>query len=96
MISIRSIHPNILESGNGSTTLVFLHYFGGSADTWRWVMDLLPDYRCIAFHLPGLGGTSIDQNPSVEYYTILYCKHIGHLYPLENPEWLADTLRKIL
>lgn len=47
---------NILEQGNGSPTLVFLHYFGGSAQEWRNVMNQLSDqYRCIAIDLRGHG-----------------------------------------
>lgn len=36
--------------------LVFLHYFGGSAQSWQWVAEELSnDYRCIAINLPGFG-----------------------------------------
>ncbi len=47
----------ILQWGNHGPILVFLHYFGGSAQSWRWVVEKLSDdYRCIAITLPGFGG----------------------------------------
>ncbi|MBO0939878.1 alpha/beta fold hydrolase [Fibrella sp. HMF5335] len=37
-------------------TLVFLHYYGGSAQSWTAVVDALaPDYGCLVFDLPGFG-----------------------------------------
>ena len=36
-------------------TLVFLHGFLGSANDWSALIELLPDYNCIAFDLPGHG-----------------------------------------
>lgn len=45
-----------LEEGSGLLTLVFLHYFGGSAREWLDVMgQLSDDYRCIAIDLRGHG-----------------------------------------
>ena len=47
---------NILEQGSGLLTVVFLHYFGGSAQEWQAVMNQLWDeYRCIAVDLRGHG-----------------------------------------
>ena len=49
-------HLNILEQGSGPFTLVFLHYFGGSAQEWQTVINQLSDaYRCIAVDLRGHG-----------------------------------------
>jgi pimeloyl-ACP methyl ester carboxylesterase len=57
-----------IESGKGDQTLVFLHYFGGAAQSWQWVAQQLPDYRCIALNLPGYGGTPALQQPSLQQY----------------------------
>lgn len=47
---------NVLEQGSGTLTLVFLHYFGGSALEWQPVMNYLSDtYRCLAIDLRGCG-----------------------------------------
>ena len=47
---------NVLEQGDGPLTLVFLHYFGGSALEWQDVMNQLSgEYRCIAIDLRGHG-----------------------------------------
>ena len=57
-----------IEWGRGEQTLVFLHYFGGAADSWRWVVERMPDYRCITLNLPGFGGTKAPRQPSLRYY----------------------------
>ena len=47
------------DSGQGEATLVFLHYWGGSARTWAPVIArLAPGVRCIAVNLRGWGGSS--------------------------------------
>lgn len=47
--------------------LVFLHYFGGAARSWQWVIEQLKDdYHCVALDLPGFGGTSPLDSPSIE------------------------------
>lgn len=54
--TINGIQLNILESGRGPLTLVFLHYFGGSALEWCVSMDSLSDrYHCVAVDLRGFG-----------------------------------------
>lgn len=59
------VQLNVLEQGNGSLTLVFLHYFGGSALEWQAVMNPLSSrYRCIAIDLRGCGGS---EAPSTGY-----------------------------
>ena len=51
-------------------TLVFLHYFSGSAESWRYVVDVLsPQYRCIAIDLPGFGGCRMINSPSIRSYS---------------------------
>ncbi len=50
-------------------TLVFLHYFGGAADTWQWVCyELSNEYRSIAINLPGFGGTAPLEEPSIKNF----------------------------
>ena len=49
--------------------LVFIHYFGGAARSWQWVVDRLSDqYRCVTLNLPGFGGTPPLDKPSVEAF----------------------------
>jgi sigma-B regulation protein RsbQ len=51
-------------------TLVFLHYFGGSAESWTWVIEKLQNnYHCIALNLPGFGGEPAFPEPSIANYT---------------------------
>ncbi len=47
---------HVAEHGHGGTTLVFLHYWGGSGRTWDEVVAALRDnHRCIVPDLPGWG-----------------------------------------
>ncbi|WP_018618589.1 alpha/beta fold hydrolase [Spirosoma luteum] len=63
---VNNTQLNVLESGNGPLTLVFLHYFGGSAMEWQFVIAQLADqYRCVAVDLRGHGDSS-----SPETYTV--------------------------
>ncbi|MBC3783652.1 alpha/beta fold hydrolase [Spirosoma utsteinense] len=56
--TVSRISLHTLEQGSGPLTLVFLHYFGGSAQEWLGVMSQLSDqYRCIAIDLRGHGGS---------------------------------------
>ncbi len=51
-----TVELHTLERGTGPLTLIFLHYFGGSAQEWRAVIEqLAADYRCIAVDLRGHG-----------------------------------------
>jgi pimeloyl-ACP methyl ester carboxylesterase len=53
---INGVKLNVLEQGSGPLTLVFLHYFGGSALEWQAVVgQLASDYRCVAVDLRGHG-----------------------------------------
>jgi pimeloyl-ACP methyl ester carboxylesterase len=57
-----------------STTLIFLHYFGGSKESWNWtIADLANDFNCVVLNLPGFGGLPFLGNPSLsgmaEYVT---------------------------
>lgn len=51
---------------NPKQTLVFLHYFGGSAQSWNWLIPLLSKkYNCVALNLPGFGGEQALDEPSI-------------------------------
>jgi len=47
----------VLETGEGSKTVVFLHGLGARADRWRRNLDAVADagYRCLAPDFPGHG-----------------------------------------
>ena len=48
-------------------TIVFLHYFGGSKESWNFVIPFLEkDYHCVALNLPGFGGSSLDKKPTLK------------------------------
>ncbi len=53
---VNGVRFHMLEQGSGPLTLVFLHYFGGSALEWQVVMNRLSvQYRCLAIDLRGCG-----------------------------------------
>ncbi|MUH35583.1 alpha/beta hydrolase [Zobellia amurskyensis] len=52
--------------GNGKKTIVFIHYFGGDAGSWKWLAKRLRKrYTCIMLNLPGFGGTRPLAEPSI-------------------------------
>jgi uncharacterized protein (TIGR02246 family) len=56
MISANGIALHAEESGTGDLALVFLHYWGGTARSWRAVIAALPaDLRAIALDARGWG-----------------------------------------
>jgi pimeloyl-ACP methyl ester carboxylesterase len=49
---------NVLDIGAGQPTLVFLHYWGGSARTWALVTSRLSAaFRCVAYDQRGWGAS---------------------------------------
>jgi len=59
-------------------TLIFLHYFGGSKESWNWTISNLDNgggrneimgnnYNCIAINLPGFGGNKLIDQPSIKF-----------------------------
>ncbi|MBW4651065.1 MAG: alpha/beta hydrolase [Kastovskya adunca ATA6-11-RM4] len=68
-----------IEWGRQDKVLVFLHYFGGAAMSWRWVAEQLPDYRCIAINLPGFGKAPAIASPSLRQYADAVCAELAAL-----------------
>lgn len=62
-------------------TIVFLHYFGGSKESWSFVIPFLEkDYHCVALNLPGFGGSLLDQKPTLKSmadYVICEIRSLG-------------------
>lgn len=55
-IVANGIGIHVEQQGRGAPALVFLHYWGGSARTWRHVVgELAPSYRTIAMDQRGWG-----------------------------------------
>jgi len=56
----------VIVKGFGEEVLVFLHYFGGAATSWQWVVDSLADrYKCVCINQPGFGGAPALDQPSI-------------------------------
>ena len=55
-----------IKWGNGKNMLIFLHYFGGNANGWKWVADEISvDFTCIAIHIPGFENSKLIGGPSI-------------------------------
>ncbi|WKN43277.1 alpha/beta fold hydrolase [Tunicatimonas pelagia] len=68
------------QQGDHGSVLVFLHYFGGAADSWQWVVsDLASDYTCFVLNLPGFGSTPPLSALSIASYT----------------QWITKTLESL-
>jgi 3-oxoadipate enol-lactonase len=66
-IQVDKLSLNVLESGAGEPTLLFLHYWGGSARTWNRVIErLCPTFRCVAYDQRGWG----ESDAPADGYTI--------------------------
>lgn len=67
--------PYIVK-GNGKHTIVFVHYFGGDAGSWQWLVKRLPKkFTAVLLNLPGFGGTEGFKEPSI-YDFALYINRI--------------------
>lgn len=66
------MHPTFIRWGNGKKVLIFLHYFGGNANSWQWVAkNISPEFTCIAVHLPGFGNTESLLAPSILNFALI-------------------------
>ena len=55
-IQSNGVRIHVTQQGDGDLALVFLHYYGGSSRTWRFVMDALsPRVRTVATDHRGWG-----------------------------------------
>ncbi|MDB2385101.1 alpha/beta hydrolase [Polaribacter sp.] len=55
--------------GTGKKKIVFIHYFGGDAGSWKWLAKrLAKTHTCILLNLPGFNGTELNTEPSIYGY----------------------------
>jgi len=61
-------------------TLIFIHYFGGNAGSWRWVgKRLSKQYNCVFLTLPGFGNSDPLHDISIRTMS----------------EWIANEIRNL-
>ncbi len=54
--TVNKIKLFVKDEGNGQPALVFLHFWGGSSQTWNGVTAILKDkFRCISYDHRGWG-----------------------------------------
>lgn len=62
-IQSNGISLHVEDRGTGDLSLIFLHYWGGSSRTWKYVTsELAADYRTIAIDQRGWGQSDAAQN----------------------------------
>lgn len=62
-MQVNNIQLNVEQSGNGEMAMIFLHFWGGSVNSWREVTGLLESqYRCISIDARGAGDSGISEN----------------------------------
>lgn len=72
------------QHGEGNQTIVLLHYFGGNQESWRWVVKRLQKkFSVIVITLPGFGGTTPFDKPSIFAYAN-FINHCIEELALEN------------
>ncbi len=55
--------------GSGQRTLVFVHYFGGDSNSWKWVTKRLKrKFHIVTITLPGFGRTTPLTEPSIYHF----------------------------
>jgi pimeloyl-ACP methyl ester carboxylesterase len=58
-VLVNDVELNVVDIGEGTPALVFLHYWGGSSRTWAPVMErLVSTHRCVAIDFRGWGQSS--------------------------------------
>lgn len=61
-------------------TIVLLHYFSGSSESWRYVTRCLPsNWEVVALDLPGFGRSPMIANPSIRGYSKWVWQQINDL-----------------
>jgi sigma-B regulation protein RsbQ len=70
----------IEQWGSKGPVLVFLHYFGGAAQSWQWVAEMLKsDFRCVALTLPGFGGVPGFAQPTLQRFASYVLEQLASL-----------------
>jgi pimeloyl-ACP methyl ester carboxylesterase len=69
------------DQGEGEVLLLFLHFFGGSSNSWNEVIPLLASkFRCVALDLSGFGKSAIPEfDITVNLQTELVLQTIAEL-----------------
>ncbi|NEM97435.1 alpha/beta fold hydrolase [Pontibacter burrus] len=82
----------VLEWRNKGDILIFLHYFGGSVRSWKWVTEKLSDtYRCVALNFPGFGNTPALHPPSIKGFADFVREELDKL-ELENYSLIGHSM----
>lgn len=68
--------------GNSSKTLIFIHGWTGSSQSWKYQVDSFPGYRVIAIDLPGNGKSSKNENST--YSPELFADAVFHVLKKEK------------
>lgn len=68
--------------GESSKTLIFIHGWTGSIQSWKYQADSFPDYRVVVIDLPGNGRSSKNENSI--YSPGLFADSVCHVLKTEK------------
>ncbi len=81
-LEVNGLRWRALSAGTGDTTLLFLHGYGESLLSWRWIIDrFTPQYRVLAVDLPGFG---LSDKPVGSYDYATYQRWVAELLARET------------
>ncbi|MGB3774378.1 MAG: alpha/beta hydrolase, partial [Leeuwenhoekiella sp.] len=69
-----------IKTGTGKKVIVFIHYFGGDAGSWKWMGEhLKKDCTCYFLNLPGFNNTTPLETKTIAAFSEYINEAISHL-----------------
>lgn len=87
-------HLNVLRTGEGPASVLFIHGFGGDLSSWQLNQPVLAGLPCrtIAFDLPGHGLSDPDVGGGTLADLVLAVRGLIHELALERPHLVGHSL----
>jgi pimeloyl-ACP methyl ester carboxylesterase len=69
-----------ISIGTSQKNIVFVHYFGGDANSWQWMAaHLKEDFTCYLINLPGFGNTAPLETKSIKAFAEYLNQYVTNL-----------------
>lgn len=91
---VRGRRLNVLRTGEGSTSVLLIHGFGGDLSSWQFNQPALAELPCstIAFDLPGHGLSDPDVGSGSLADLVQVARDLIHQLALERPHLVGHSL----